>query len=381
MTLTSSSTLPFEDALRPGSPLLDPGKRHDFVLVFQVKDGNPNGDPDAANRPRMDARTGLGRVTDASVKRKVRDFVKLVKQDADRYRIFIERDAPLNATLRRNYEANGLMATQEADQVVTDAQLNALTELVEELPPAFSLDEDTRKLTYDGSLDSEELKALWSDLKGKATRDTLDLLKNLVKRVGKSSKNRESEEKAREHMLQQYFDVRMFGATMDTGSHKAGKVKGALQIHMGNSVHPIEAVSDSLARVVVTKEEDAHKRTTFGERWSVPYGAYVVTGQYSPHSDAAPFVTEDDLSLFWTALVRMYDNHRSHSTGTTSTLRVVVFTHDDPLGNAPSFLLHESVRVEARTETPRSRRDIEIRHPEPGAWRRGITVTVFDPAS
>ena len=55
--------------------------RYDFVLLFDVKDGNPNGDPDAGNLPRVDAETGLGLVTDVSLKRKVRNYVGLVKEE------------------------------------------------------------------------------------------------------------------------------------------------------------------------------------------------------------------------------------------------------------------------------------------------------------
>ena len=78
---------------------LDPGKRHEFVLLFDVKDGNPNGDPDAGNMPRVDPETMQGLVTDVALKRKVRDYVTLVKQNAEGYKIFIQSEVALN-TLR-----------------------------------------------------------------------------------------------------------------------------------------------------------------------------------------------------------------------------------------------------------------------------------------
>lgn len=81
--------------------------RYDFVLLFEVKDGNPNGDPDAGNLPRLDAETGHGLVTDVSLKRKVRNFVGLVKGDASPFEIYVKEKAILNKTHERAYEGIG----------------------------------------------------------------------------------------------------------------------------------------------------------------------------------------------------------------------------------------------------------------------------------
>lgn len=81
--------------------------RYDFVLLFEVKDGNPNGDPDAGNLPRLDAETGHGLVTDVSLKRKVRNFVGLVKSENPPYEIYVKEKAILNKTHERAYEGIG----------------------------------------------------------------------------------------------------------------------------------------------------------------------------------------------------------------------------------------------------------------------------------
>jgi len=81
--------------------------RYDFVLIFEVKDGNPNGDPDAGNLPRLDAETGHGLTTDVMLKRKVRNFVGLVKGDASPYEIYVKEKAVLNKTHERAYEGIG----------------------------------------------------------------------------------------------------------------------------------------------------------------------------------------------------------------------------------------------------------------------------------
>ena len=70
--------------------------RYDFVILFDVENGNPNGDPDAGNMPRVDPETGLGLVTDVCLKRKIRNFVEDAKEDADGYRIYIKDQVPLN---------------------------------------------------------------------------------------------------------------------------------------------------------------------------------------------------------------------------------------------------------------------------------------------
>jgi CRISPR-associated protein Csd2 len=81
--------------------------RYDFVLLFEVKDGNPNGDPDAGNLPRLDAETGHGLTTDVMLKRKVRNFVGLVKGDVAPYEIYVKEKAVLNKTHERAYEGIG----------------------------------------------------------------------------------------------------------------------------------------------------------------------------------------------------------------------------------------------------------------------------------
>jgi CRISPR-associated protein Csd2 len=85
---------------------LDPSRRHDIVLLFDVTDGNPNGDPDAGNQPRTDDETGQGLVTDVAIKRKVRDTVSLLRGDDPRYGIFVEAGHALNTRIEEALKAN-----------------------------------------------------------------------------------------------------------------------------------------------------------------------------------------------------------------------------------------------------------------------------------
>jgi len=102
-------------------PQLNPAVRHDAVFLFDVVDGNPNGDPDAGNRPRTDDETGHGLITDVALKRKIRDTLALV--DDPRYGIFVQAGYALNPRLEASYEALGFtldkkkpITRQEADQ-------------------------------------------------------------------------------------------------------------------------------------------------------------------------------------------------------------------------------------------------------------------------
>lgn len=94
---------------------IDPARRHDAVLVFDVTDGNPNGDPDAGNQPRTDDETGNGLVTDVALKRKIRDTVPLLRPDDPRYGIFVEAGHALNTRIEEALKANPAK-TGEAQQ-------------------------------------------------------------------------------------------------------------------------------------------------------------------------------------------------------------------------------------------------------------------------
>lgn len=87
---------------------MDLNKRYDFVFFFDIKDGNPNGDPDAGNLPRVDAETGNGLVTDVCLKRKVRNYVGLLKEEQPPYEIYVKEKAILNNQHARAYKALGI---------------------------------------------------------------------------------------------------------------------------------------------------------------------------------------------------------------------------------------------------------------------------------
>jgi CRISPR-associated protein Csd2 len=276
--------------------------RYDFVYVFDVKDGNPNGDPDAGNLPRVDAETGQGIVTDVCLKRKVRNYIELVKEAKSPYDIYIKEKAVLN-----------LLNKEGRDSVSTEIQKEI--ETLEE-----------------GKKQSKDNKEKVKELDGK------------IKEV-KSEQYKIS--KAREWMCKHYFDVRSFGAVMTTGEN-CGQVRGAIQFTFGRSVGQIVQLEHSITRMAVTTEREAEAQDgdnrTMGRKSTVPYGLYVAYGFISAPLAKQTGFNEKDLELFWKALINMFENDRSAARGLMSARKLYVFKHSDELGNAPAIKLFDLVK-------------------------------------
>jgi CRISPR-associated protein Csd2 len=295
--------------------------RYDFVLLFEVKDGNPNGDPDAGNLPRMDAETGHGLVTDVSLKRKVRNFVTMTQeQDArdpqpgeKRFEIYVREKAILNQQHQRAYSALKL-----------DAE-----------PVESGSDEDTAKA-------------------GETTKPA-----KAKKRKGSG----DDVNKARDWMCQNFFDVRTFGAVMSTGIN-CGQVRGPVQLTFARSVDPVIAQEHSITRMAVATEAEAEKQDgdnrTMGRKHTVPYGLYVAHGFISSFLAKQTGFSEDDLELLWQALGQMFEHDRSAARGEMATRGLYVFKHDSELGNAPAHALFERIQVSKNTDVPRGFKDYDV---------------------
>ncbi|WDZ92798.1 type I-C CRISPR-associated protein Cas7/Csd2 [Nocardiopsis sp. HUAS JQ3] len=100
---------------------LDPSRKHDFVFLFDVRDGNPNGDPDAGGMPRTDPETGQGLVTDVAIKRKIRNMVSLLGEGQEGYDIYVEAGVSLNSQHERAYQALNL-DTDKSKKRVSEPQ-------------------------------------------------------------------------------------------------------------------------------------------------------------------------------------------------------------------------------------------------------------------
>lgn len=362
----------------------DPNRRHDFVLVFDVTDGNPNGDPDAGNLPRTDPETMQGLVTDVALKRKVRNFVALASEDEESeerrrtLNIYVEHHGVLNAQHRKAYNDLGVPTSEPGSSIISTQELVEFFSRVQ--PEGFTLVEPQEEggeyeLVYSGELPKEELDATL-DAIGVESSAAKEFASKVAKKASKAEATREQIERARGWMCQNFYDIRMFGAVMTTGIN-AGQVRGPVQLTFARSVDSVVPQDLSITRVAVTREEESGKKQTeMGRKTMVPYGLYVGYGFYSPHLARDTGVSEEDLEIFWDALVNMWALDRSASRGQMAPQGLYVFTHDRKLGNAPAHKLFELIRPELRegVTSPRSFEDYEVRVDE-GSVPEGVSLT------
>lgn len=280
--------------------------RYDFVIFFDVKDGNPNGDPDAGNLPRVDAETGHGLITDVCLKRKVRNYVALRNKEQPPYAIFVKEKAILNNIISQPYLSLGIDL---------------------ENPPSDPSDGAKR------------------NKKGQGQGKEID--------------------RARQFLCQNFFDIRTFGAVLSTGAN-AGQVRGPVQLTFARSVDPIVALEHSITRMAVATEAEAEKQggdnRTMGRKFTVPYGLYRAHGFISaPLAEQTGFST-DDLELFWEALNNMFEHDRSAARGLMGTRKVIIFEHSSRMGNAPVQNLFDTISVKRIDENKPARdfNDYEI---------------------
>lgn len=233
--------------------------RHDFLLLFEVTNGNPNGDPDAGNLPRLDPNTNRGIVTDVCLKRKVRNMVELFPPS------------------RTGDAENGFNILIKQGAVIERAQQDAIKGAKEE-----------------GSI------------------------------AGGSHA-----ERAKNWLCREFFDVRTFGGVLSTGNDVMkgsayGQVRGPVQFTFGQSFHPITPLEITITRCAVTKEEDAAKERTMGNKHIVPYALYAAKGYISPaFAEKTGFTSfekrEDgsmgDLELLFQSLLNMFEHDRSAARG------------------------------------------------------------------
>ncbi len=279
--------------------------RYEFVILFDVENGNPNGDPDAGNMPRIDPESGLGLVTDVCLKRKIRNYVETVKEGENGYQIYIREDVPLNRSDRKACENLGITET------------------------------DDKKVT-------EGLKKL------KKNDPDADL-------------------KIRDYMCQNFFDIRTFGAVMTTfvkASLNCGQVRGPVQIGFARSVDPIVSQEVTITRVAITTEKDAEdKKTEMGRKSIVPYGLYRAEGYVSANlARKVTGFTEEDLDLLWEAIINMFEHDHSAARGKMAVRELIVFKHSKELGDCPAYKLFDAVDVFRKADIvyPRNYRDYEV---------------------
>ena len=292
--------------------------RYDFVLYFDVCNGNPNGDPDAGNLPRVDPDTSRGIVSDVCLKRKVRNYVDLIKdekfespdaaEDELGYKIYIQEGAVLNERNQTAYDHQG------------------------------------------------------------------------IKKVARKLPKKIEEQLAvTQFMCRNFYDIRAFGAVMTTEVN-CGQVRGPIQLCFAESVDPIIPLEMSITRMAATKANEEKDNKTMGRKQYVPYGLYRVTGFVSASLAERTGFSREDLDLFFEALMNMFEHDRSAARGLMSSRLLVVFKHESKLGNAPAYRLFNTVTAQKtcpENQQPHAFEDYRI-VVDQSALPDGVTITQYD---
>jgi CRISPR-associated protein Csd2 len=256
-------------------------RRYDFVLLFDVKDGNPNGDPDASNLPRLDAETGHGLMTDVALKRKVRNFVGLMHGEQPPYEIYVKEKAILNKTHERAYFAVGAEDALEG--------------------------EDKKRK---GGGDNVDKARQWMCTNFFDVR-TFGAVMSTGVNCGQ---------------------VR--GPVQMTFARSIEPI-----VALEHSITRMAVTTEAVA-----EKQDGDNRT-MGRKHTVPYGLYRSHGFVSSFLARQTGYSADDLELTLKALEQMFEHDRSAARGQMATRGLYVFEHDSELGNAPAHALFDRLVV------------------------------------
>ena len=291
--------------------------RYDFVFLFDVKDGNPNGDPDFDNMPRTDEETNHGLVTDVCIKRKIRNYVQLLKGLESPYDIFIREGNVLNPLIEQ--------MRKEADKE----------------------EEDEKKAVTKGRMKMCEqyfdIRTFGAVMSTGEEKEDSDSNEEVNTDGGKEKKNKKKDSKKKIKGL--------------------GVVRGPVQLTFARSIDPIDAKSHSLTRCCITKESDAeNKNNTFGNKNTISYGLYRMHGFISATDAAKTGFSEEDKELLFEAIINAFENDHAAARGEMNPRALIVFKHESHLGNARAGQLFNLVNVEKKegVEYPRSFNDYSV---------------------
>lgn len=272
--------------------------RYEFVVLFEVENGNPNGDPDAGNMPRIDPETGYGIVTDVCLKRKIRNYVEMTKEEEEGYSIYIKEHVPLNTSDKRAYAEYGVDEKTVKDAVKKDKYL----------------DEKLRNYMCEKFYDIRTFGAVMTTFV-KAALNCGQVRGPVQMTFARSI----------DPIVQNEVTITRVAITTEDDAAKKSTEMGKKFI-VPYALYRAEGfISANLAR----------KTTKF---------------------------SEEDLALLWDAIINMFEHDHSAARGRMAVRELIVFKHDSELGNAPSYKLFEAVSVLRKDSKAPARRfsDYEI---------------------
>ncbi len=261
--------------------------RYEFVILFDVENGNPNGDPDAGNMPRIDPETNFGIVTDVCLKRKIRNYVETVKEDATGYRIYIKDGIPLNRSDNEAY-----VALDVTDKTVKDAKKKDPT-----------IDWKIRDFMCKNFFDIRTFGAVMTTFV-KAALGCGQVRGPVQLGFARSI----------DPIIPQEITITRVAITTEADAEKKGTEMGRKYIVPYGLYRAEGYISANLAR----------KTTGF---------------------------SEEDLSLLWEAILNMFEHDHSAARGKMAVRELIVFKHDSEFGNAPAYRLFETITVQRKDDT------------------------------
>ena len=271
--------------------LTDVSRRMDFILLFDVTDGNPNGDPDAGNLPRVDPETMQGLVTDVCLKRKVRNYVEATAEDPKK-EIYVKHRGVLGNEQKRAFEAL-------------------------DHDPSDQPDNDARRWMCEHFYDVRTFGAVMST--GQAPSD--DSNRNVYWNCGQVR-----------GPIQMTF---------------ARSIDPVVPIDLAITRVAVTNYGDTAPDALPEDEQEEARSGQMGRKSIIPYGLYRGHGFFNPHLASDTGFDGEDLALFWDSLQMMWELDRSASRGLMCCRGLYVFSHDSALGNAPAHTLFDRVGISA----------------------------------
>jgi CRISPR-associated protein Csd2 len=265
--------------------------RFDFVFLFDVTNGNPNGDPDAGNLPRLDPETNQGLVTDVCLKRKIRNYAELAKGGETGYAIYVREGAILNEQHRKAY------LTQRPDdkKAATDKKLS---------PQSDDEMNRLRQFMCDNFFDVRTFGAVMSTgINCGQVRGPVQL----------------SFARSVESIVPLEISITRMAATNEAEKKKNEDASG---------------------------DDQRTENRTMGRKYIVPYGLYRAHGFVSAKLSERTGFGDADIAFLWDALKNMFEHDRSAARGEMAARKLVAFEHSSALGNAPAHELFERVVID-----------------------------------
>lgn len=262
--------------------------RYDFVYFFYVKDGNPNGDPDSGNMPRVDIETGHGLVTDVCLKRKIRNYIGLKMGNVPPYEIYVREKAILNNQHARAYAATGL--TQEMCGQTKKTQ------------DSIIIVDEVKKWMCSNFYDIRTFGAVMS-------------------------------------------------TNINCGQVK-GPIQIAFSRSIEPIFIQEHTITRCAVMTVSQAEKQSGENRMMGKKYTIPFAIYRCHGHISAHFSQQTGFNETDLALFWESLINMFNIDHSAAKGEMGPCALYVFKHDSSLGNAPAHKLFEIIKTTHTSTLP-----------------------------